>query len=246
MNDVPVILNIYKKSTRSGIVLLFGLLPFFGQGQHIIKALPRWMVSSHVQYMVPQHPVEKFLDGHDWGYLVEGQYRIQYNKPLLAGLYFSEAGLSKYVLKYTQSTSTGDVRIREKANTRRLEGGFSAGFYPEVNWLFQPYVQGRFGLALFQSSSILTDRSSQETIERINELAKIVPSYGLDLGIHIVPNIWYIRGDVRIGIVGNPSVTFMALDEENKGTTGYPIDYFKIHTSAGRWFKVSLGGSFLF
>lgn len=226
--------------------VLLIVIPSTGWSQEVIKALPRWLISGHVTYMAPQHPISRFIDPEDWGYHVEAQYRVQYNKPFLAGAYFSEAGLSRYVLKYTETSSEGDIDIREKANTRRMEWGFTAGFYPEINWLLQPYLQGRFGMALYQSSSILRDRDTQETIERIPEYSKMTTAYGLDLGIHIVPNIWYIRGDIRVGIVGNPSVEFMSLDEENAGQTGYPIDYFNLHRSSGTWFKVSAGVSYLF
>jgi hypothetical protein len=138
------------------------------------------------------------------------------------------------------------TEIREKANTRRLDFGVTAGFYPEINWLLQPYLQGRAGMAIFQSSSIITDDDTNENIDRISEMRESVISYGLDLGIHIVPKIWYIRGDVRVGFVANPSVSFLSLNEETAGTTGYPIEYFEQHTSAGSWLKVSVGLSYLF
>jgi hypothetical protein len=99
-------------------------------------------------------------------------------------------------------------------------------------------------MAVYQSSSVLT--TDNETYDRISEMTSSVLSYGLDLGIHIVPKIWYLRGDIRIGFVANPSVTFLSLDEENAGTSGYPIDYFEEHTSAGNWLKVSAGISYLF
>ena len=210
--------------------------------QYEIKALPRWLFSTHLVYMAPQDPVKRFLEGEEWGYHFELQYRIQYNKPFLAGLYFSEAGLDKWSIRYND----GDVEIREKANTRRLEAGFTAGVYPEINWLLQPYVQGRFGLALYHSSTIITDRDSDEVLDRFKELSRFVSSYGLDVGIHIVPNIWYIRGDVRVGIVANPSVRFLALNEELKGSVQYPIEAFEEHVSSGRWLKVSVGISYLF
>jgi hypothetical protein len=234
--------NYCLKARYAFLILVLAFQPVMGSGQYVIKALPRGLLGVHLSYLQPQSPIDRFLDEADWGYLIEAQYRLQYNKPFLAGLYFSETTLSRYVLKYSQ----GDTDIREKANTRRLEGGVTAGFYPEINWLLQPYLQGRFGYAIYQTSSILRDRDTQESIDRISELTKWVPSYGLDLGIHIVPNIWYIRGDVRVGVVANPSVTFMSLDEENQGTTGYPIDYFQRHTSAGTWLKVSMGVSYLF
>jgi hypothetical protein len=224
------------------VFIFFFTFLIHAEGQYVIKALPRWLVSTHATFLHPQDPVRKFLNGDDWGYHLEAQYRLQYNKPFLAGLYFSEAGLSRYVLKYTDA----DVRIREKANTRRIEGGLTAGFYPEINWVLQPYVQGRFGVAIFHSSSILTDRDSDELIERIPESSKIVSAYGLDFGIHIVPNIWYIRGDVRLGVVANPSVQFLSLNEALKGTVQYPIEAFDTHTSSGKWLKVSVGISYLF
>ncbi len=229
-----------------GFVFLFGVIPSDTFGQYVIKALPRWLFSTHLDYMVPQEPIDQFLDKDDWGYHLEFQYRLQYNKPFLAGLYYGEAGLSKYVLEYTQYNPDEVIVIREKANTRRLDFGFTAGFYPEINWLLQPYLQGRVGMAVYQTSSILTDDDSNENIDRISEMTSSVVSYGMDLGIHIVPNIWYIRGDLRIGYVANPSVTFMSLDEDNAGTTGYPIEYFEQRTSAGSWLKVSAGVSFLF
>lgn len=223
---------------------LFVHLPSYGQYE--IKALPRWQVSGHVLTMFPGEPIDMFLDDQQWGIHFEAQYRLQYNKPFLAGLYYLESGLSKYVLEYTAIYPDGQQDIREKANTRRIDFGVTAGFYPEINWLLQPYIQGRAGVAIYQTSSILTDDDTNENIERISEMTSSVISYGLDFGIHIVPNIWYIRGDLRVGLVANPSVTFMSLNEENKGDTGYPIDYFEQHTSSGQWLKVSAGITYLF
>lgn len=224
--------------------LLFGVV--FSHAQTVITALPRWMVSSLIFYDIPQAPAKKFIDHNSWGYQFDAQYRVQYNKPFMAGIYYHETGLSKYVLKYTQASGTGDVLIRDKANTRRLEAGFSAGFYPEINWLLQPYIIGRAGLAIFQSSSILTDDDTNESIERLSESTTYAPGYGLDFGVHIVPVIWYIRGDVRIGFSGNTSVDYLILDKKNAGTTEYPIDYFVQHTTAGKWLKISVGISYLF
>ncbi|MBP8085901.1 MAG: hypothetical protein KAY48_01350 [Saprospiraceae bacterium] len=228
------------------LILSTVILPAVSSAQYVINALPRWTTSVHLDYMWPQSPVDRFLDDDQWGYHIEFQYRLQYNKPFLAGIYWSEAGLSKYVLEYTQLDPDGNIDIREKANTRRMEAGITAGFYPEINWLLQPYLQGRLGFAIYQTSSILTNDDTDENIDRISEMTSTVPSYGLDIGIHIVPNIWYIRGDIRFGFVANPSVSFMSLDEENQGTTGYPIDYFATHTSSAQWFKISAGVSYLF
>ncbi|MBK9106544.1 MAG: hypothetical protein IPL92_18795 [Saprospiraceae bacterium] len=230
------------------IVSLFilELIPSACSAQYVIKVLPRWMFSTHLDYMLPQSPVDRFLDADDWGYRFEFQYRLQYNKPFLAGLYLSEAGLSKYELNYILYDPDGAISVREKANTRRLEFGLTAGFYPEINWLLQPYVQGRVGMAVYQSSSILTDDDSDENIERISEMTSSVLAYGMDFGIHIVPNIWYLRGDVRVGFVANPSGTFLSLNEENAGSTGHPIEYFEQHTSSANWLKFSVGLSYLF
>ncbi|MGB4846828.1 MAG: hypothetical protein WBP41_02870 [Saprospiraceae bacterium] len=229
-------------------VCIFCLLFSFAfcSAQTVITALPRWMVTSLVFYDIPQTPTKRFVDHDSWGYQFEAQYRLQYNKPFMAGIYYHETALSRYVLKYAQSSGTGDVNIRDKANTRRLEAGFSAGFYPEVNWLLQPYIIGRAGLAIFQSSSILTDDDTNESLDRFSESTTYAPGYGLDFGVHIVPVIWYIRGDVRIGFSGNTSADYLILDKKNAGTTEYPIDYFVQHTTAGKWLKISVGISYLF
>ena len=214
--------------------------------QTIIEALPRWMVSLHTEVMYPRQPIKEFLDGAQWGYRVEAQYRLQYNKPFMAGLYFNEAGLSKYTIKYTEMHPDGDLNIKEKATTRRLEAGLLIGFCPEVNWLLQPYVQGRIGMASFISSSVLTDTDENEVFDRIHSLTTNVNAYGLDFGVHIVPNIWYVRGDVRIGIVANPSVKFLSLNEDKIDNVVYPIEAFDEHVSSGRWLKISVGISYLF
>lgn len=236
----------YRHLSILCLTFILELFPAVGSAQQVIKALPRWMFSTHLEYMNPNEPVDQFLDDEDWGYRFELQYRLQYNKPFMAGVYFAEAGLSKYELGYTLYEPDAVTDIREKANTRRLDFGLTAGFYPEINWLLQPYLHGRVGMAVYQSSSILKDDETEENIDRISEMTSSVLSYGLDLGIHIVPNIWYVRGDIRVGFVANPSVSFLSLDEANAGTSGNPIDYFDEHTSAASWLKVSVGISYLF
>lgn len=232
---------------RDGVCILCMMFCIsYVSSQPVITALPRWMFSSLVYMAIPELPVKTFLDRNSFGYQFEVQYRVQYNKPFMAGIYFDETTLSKYVLKYTQTSATGDIHVREKANTRRLEGGISAGFYPEINWLLQPYIKGHAGLVIFQTSSILKDDDSNESIDRISEYTTAASAYGLDVGIHIVPVIWYIRGDIRIGVSGNTSAHYLALDRANAGTTGYPIDYFVNRTSAGKWLKITAGVSYLF
>lgn len=200
------------------------------------------MSTMTIDYMIPQDPIRKYKAVNDWGFHVEVQYRMMYNEPFMVGAYYSDAGLSRAVKKYTD----GDTDIRERANTRRLEAGFTAGVYPEFNWMFQPYFQGRLGFSWFPSASILYDRDSQELIERISESNDHALSYGLDLGVHIVPNIWYVRGDIRVGFVANPSVTYRLLDPSKIDSVTYPIEAFDYHTSAGRWLKVSVGVSYIF
>ena len=229
---------------KRGCVVSMFLLLFMpvGSAQYVIDALPRWMFSMHGEYMVPQGAIDPFLSPGGWGYRIEGQYRLHYNQPFVAGLYFNEASISRYSKTYMDS----GVDIREKASTRRFEYGLTAGFYPEVNWILQPYVQGRFGRALYKTSSVLTDRDTGENIDRIKEYAEHVLAYGLDFGIHIVPDIWYVRGDVRVGIIANPSVTFLSLNEALKDMVTYPVEAFEQHTSSGLWVKVSAGVSYLF
>lgn len=222
--------------------ILFLLIPGTVPGQTVIQALPRLMVSAHGEILVAQSPTDRWILSDSPGYRFEGQYRVLYNKPFMAGVYFSEASLGHYAIRYTQQ----DTDIKEKTSTRRFEYGLTAGFYPEINWLLQPYVQGRFGIALWKTSTFLTDRDSGESIDRYKEASHHVPGYGVDLGIHIVPNIWYIRGDVRVGLVANPSVTYLALNESKVDMVDYPIEAFEEHRSSGKWLKISLGVSLLF
>lgn len=227
-------------------ILLFSFLSLSTSAQEIIEALPRWLASTHFNIFIPGEPTDLFITESKPGWQAEFQYRVQYNQPFMAGGYYSEFTLSKYVLYYVQSSGTGDIEIKEKANTRRIEAGITAGFYPEINWLLQPYLQGRAGIAVFQTSSILTDNNDHEEIDRIAEQTSSAPAYGLDLGIHIVPNIWYLRGDVRIGFISNTNASFMLHDKESTSESEFPIDYFQNHSSSGKWFKVSAGISYLF
>lgn len=242
------VLTMKRKSTLRITTCIFSLMlvSFVCSGQVVIEALPRWLFSAHFNYLHPQQPISRFLKTDQIGYQIELQYRVQYNKPFLLGGYYTESTLSRYVLTYIQSSGVGDISIREKANTRRLEAGLTAGFYPEINWFIQPYMQGRFGVCVFHSSSILTDDDTDESIERIGEFTTGAPAYGIDLGFHIVPNIWYVRGDVRIGVVGNTATPYLILDRENAGQSGIPIQYFEHHNSAGKWLKISVGVSYMY
>jgi hypothetical protein len=221
-------------------------MAFPGQSQYVIEALPRWMVSTHVNYMLPQPPGDIFMSPDDWGFQFEFQYRLQYNRPFLAGPYYSEAILSEYSLNYLMYDPDAVTDVKNKAKTNRIEAGLTAGFYPEINWLLQPYLQGRVGMAWFRTTEKIKDAETDEVLERNTVMTNNVLSYGIDLGIHIVPRIWYVRGDLRVGFVANPSVQYMTLDEDNAGTTTYPIDYFETHTSACKWIKISAGVSYMF
>src|SRR5690349_9930772 len=175
------------------------------------------MITVMSHYLIPDAPTNKFIDHNSFGFQVEAQYRLQYNKPFLAGLHYSRSTLSRYVLKYTQSSGIGDIHVREKAITRRIETGLMAGFYPEVNWLLQPYLVGHSGLCIFHTSSVLTDDDTDESIDRISESTTYAPLYSLDVGVHIVPVIWYLRGDIRFGFTRNTSIDYYILDKENAG-----------------------------
>lgn len=226
--------------------LMLFLWPATGWSQYVIEALPRWMVSGHANAMFAQPPASTFMDSDDWGFQFEAQYRVQYNRPFLAGIYYSEAILSAYAIEYIMYDPDGEVEVKNKAKTNRLETGLTFGFYPEINWLLQPYLQGRMGVAWFKTNVKISDNETGEILDRMNIMTESVLSYGLDLGIHIVPKIWYVRGDLRVGFVANPSVTYMTLNEDDMDTVGYPIDFFETHTTSCKWIKVSAGVSYLF
>ncbi len=213
--------------------------------QKVITELPRVQVSSHFNLMFPRPPVSRFLDDLDSGYDIDVMYRLQHNKPVLAGVYWAESWLSKRTNAYADTVGGQIIDYRERANTRRFELGLTMGYYPEFNWMFQPYVQGRIGLGLFQSSSIIIDEEEDETVDRISEQRSSVLAYGLEIGLHIIPNAWYVRGNIRFGIRANPSATFMAYDPMRENTTPYPINSFSTYTSSARWLFGSIGITFL-
>ena len=109
----------YKHLGIIGFAFMLAMFPMVGSAQYVIKALPRWMVSTHLDYMIPREPVDQFLDADDWGYRFEFQYRLQYNEPFLAGVYFAEAGLSKYELTYTLYDPDAVTFVKEKADINR-------------------------------------------------------------------------------------------------------------------------------
>jgi len=53
------------------------LFPLVSSAQYVIKALPRWMISTHLDYMIPREPIDQFLDEDDWGYRFEFQYKCR-------------------------------------------------------------------------------------------------------------------------------------------------------------------------
>lgn len=224
---------------------LFMLSCSSGGAQKVITELPRVQLSSHFNLLFPRPPVSTFLDDLDSGYDIDLMYRLQHNKPVLAGVYWAESWLSKQTSEYADTVGGQIIDYRERANTRRFELGLVMGYYPEFNWMFQPFVQGRIGLGLFQSSSIIIDEEEDETVDRISEQRSSVLAYGLEVGLHIIPNAWYVRGSIRFGIRANPSTTFMAYDPERENTTPYPINSFSTYTSSARWLFGSIGVTFL-
>lgn len=242
-------MNMLLRKVVSGVpLILLGILliiPREVTGQRVITSLPRFSFTTTMQYMVPREPVNRFLDDADIGYNLELMYRVRHNKPFLAGLYWTESWLSKEVRRYTDVFDGQTIRIRERAHSRRMELGLAAGVYPEINWLIQPYAIGRVGLGIFQTSSILYDRDEMESLERISEHSSTALAYGLDVGFHVVPKIWFIRLDGRVGFRANPSASLMAFDPESQSGSNFPIDDFRRITSAGTWLTASLGVTLL-
>lgn len=211
------------------------------QAQSVITELPRFQVSGHFNLLFPRPPIRRFLDPLDSGYDFEALYRLQHNRPVLAGLYWSEMWLSRRSNRYTDWSGGSAVDIRERASSRRLEGGLTVGYYPEFNWALQPYIQGQAGFALFRTASVLVDTDEGEEIERINEQRSSAPAYGLCLGAQYIPKAWWIRADLRLGFRANPSARFMAYDPGLENTTHFPINSFSTFTAAGHWWYASLG-----
>lgn len=194
----------------------------------------------------PQKPIQKHLDPQDWGYTIDLMYRIQYNKPFMAGLSFSEQWLSARTNKYREVYNGIELNLKERAITRRLEVMALFGFYPETNTLVQPYLLGRAGWGKFRTTSIIYDNDEIEELERIKEHRDHTLAYGMDVGVHIVPNIWYLRFDARLGFRSNISASFMAYDSSIDSGSNYPIHDFSLFTSAANWLTASVGATILF
>lgn len=228
-----------------GLILWALVGPIPAMAQPVITELPRFQVAGHFNLYFPRPPIDRFLDPLDSGYDIEALYRLQHNRPVLAGLYWSEMWLSRRSNRYTDWSGGSAVDIRERASSRRLEGGLTVGYYPELNWAIQPYVQGQAGFALFRTASVLFDTDEDEEIDRINENRSSAPAYGLCLGAQYVPKIWWVRADLRVGFRANPSSTFMAYDPDKENMTEFPINSFSTFTAAGHWWYASLGVSVL-
>lgn len=214
--------------------------------ENIILALPRWMGSLTGSVAFPQKPIKQHIDKTDWGWTVDMMYRIQYNKPFLAGLSFSEQWISGKTNKYREVYGGIELDLKERATTRRLEVMAVVGFYPETNTFIQPYILGRAGWGMFRTASVIFDDDDQEELERIKEFTDNTFGYGLDIGAHFVPTIWYIRFDLRLGFRSNVSSGFMAYDEDVHSGSNYPINDFKFYTSAANWLTASIGTTVMF
>ncbi len=210
-----------------------------------IDSLPRFMLHGSFNVGVPQGFVKQHTENAGIGFNGEFLYRMRHNKPFLAGLSVTTVRIDSDFRNYVEvlDGEIFDARETTTSNVFNLSGVFR--FHPEINSLFQPYVQGILGWNFFYTTTRNKDIEFNENFNSYTNSNDIVLSYGGQIGLQIIPNIYYVRGDIRVGYLRNASVDFMSIDESMIFEGAFPVQYFEEHTSPVDFLTIQVGVTFL-
>ena len=212
--------------------------------QEVITELPRWQIHGSVGAAIPDGFMRRFLDDTGPLLYVEGLYRIQNNKPFLLGVSTAMTTFQKNATEYVDQIDGAFITIKEKTATHFFNVGLNFRFQPEINWYLQPYLQGHIGMNQIFTNTKFRDVDAEEILDQINEELSTTIGYGAYAGIHIVPNYWYLRGEIRVGYLRNKAVDYLSLKENL--TSEIPIENFEERNSPVSLILVHAGITYLF
>jgi hypothetical protein len=215
-----------------------------GQQQSVITELPRWMGHVSLGAVIPDGYMTRYIDNASFAGYLEFMYRAKQNQPIFFGLSMARTTFQKESVEYLDFVDGVSIKIKEKTASRFNSVAMNIRFQPELNWFLQPYVQGQIGWHYVYSNTKFRDVDANETFDLINEAKSNVLGYGLQAGIQIIPNFWYIRGDIRLSYLRNAAVDFLAKDQnsfssipiENFIEQNAPISLIFIHAGVSYFF----------
>lgn len=240
---------------KSAQLYIMILLLFFGMNtysqedapleENVITTLPKFVLEANFMGLIPQGQIAEFLDGFEWGFEGQFLYRIQHNKPFFIGLGFRTNTFERDAISYEAVYDDGTIFTqREITKTHLVNGSVVTRFQPEWNWLVQPYMQGSFGVNHYFANTNFRDADAGEDIETINEQKSFKFAYGMRAGILIIPNVWYIRGNMSIGYTRNATTDLLSFDEDSNAVL--PIDNFFSVTTPADYLMIYLGVTYIF
>ena len=231
---------------RVGIIFLLGCLNFCLQGQQqtVISELPRWMGHVSLGAVIPDGYMTRYIDDASFAGYFEIMYRAKQNQPIFFGLSMTRTTFQKESTEYVDFIDGVSVKIKEKTASRFNAASMNIRFQPELNWFLQPYVQGQIGWHYIYSNTKFRDLDADETFDTINESRSNKLGYGLQGGIQIIPNFWYLRGDIRVSYIRNAAVDFLAKDP--RSFSSIPIENFVEQNAPISLIFIHAGISYLF
>jgi len=226
-------------------LLLFVSLQFCVHGQQtVITELPRWMIHGSLGAVIPEGYMTRYVEQASFAGYLEALYRVKPNKPILLGLSMARFTFQKESIEYADFVDGIAFEVREKTAFRFQNVAVDIRFQPELNWVIQPYIQGQLGWHYLYTNTIFRDLDANENFETINNESSSILGYGLQAGIQIIPNFWYVRGDLRISYFRNPSVDILARNDD--GLSSVPIFNFEARNTPISLIFLHAGVSYLF
>lgn len=211
--------------------------------QQVISDLPRWAVHADFGVVIPEGFITRYMTENNPGFNGELLYRVQDNKPFLVGINLFWTPLQSETDFYSDFIDGEVFNIRERTSSYFLNTGVNVRFQPEFNWMIQPYLQGQFGWYFYHTGTTFRDQDVEEVYDRISEESSSTLGYSVTGGIHIVPNYWYARFDLRFTYMRNPAVEMLTKTGETSGT---PIEAFELNVTPASFVYISFGGTYLF
>jgi len=178
------------------------------------------------------------------GFGLGGNVLFEVRKPISIGFDFGWQKYdsdSEFFIEFDELGNPFDIKEETSNHILGLNGLIH--IEPDMNFFLQPYVEGTFGLNRFYTKTVLTDVSTNEEFNTINNHSDWAVSYGGALGILINLRQELLFLDLKCAYrLGNTAEYYTRIEDAN---FQIPLSNFEKKTSPTNMLMPQIGITFL-
>ena len=198
-----------------------------------------FFLGANFQLGLPQGKFGDNINYTGWGFGGNVMWQFKKDVPVYGGIDFS---FQNYDFQAITEVTFDFEEYETKTKNSIVLSHVQIRFYPEVDFFFQPYVEGMFGVKSLLTRTILTDKTdgADDQINSQFENSDFALSLGGAIGFEIPLSKNHLFLDVRCSYLKGVSGEYYVRKEDDANFV-QPIDVFEIKNSATDLLTLQVG-----